>query len=92
MSEIEKKRKKLFYLYCGLSFLGFLVISGLIGNGAQPSLVLGGLFLFGFGYMAWKYRSGVPTADTHVKCPDCKELVKKEASVCPHCQCKLIPQ
>jgi hypothetical protein len=29
---------------------------------------------------------------THVKCPDCAELVKAEASVCKHCGCKLIPQ
>lgn len=29
---------------------------------------------------------------THVKCPDCAELVKKEARVCKHCSCKLIPQ
>ena len=33
----------------------------------------------------------VPTPDTHVKCPDCKELVLKEARVCKHCGCKLIP-
>ena len=29
--------------------------------------------------------------DTHVKCPDCKELILKEARVCKHCGCKLIP-
>ncbi len=33
-----------------------------------------------------------PTPDTHVKCPDCAELVKREAKVCKHCGCKLIPQ
>jgi hypothetical protein len=33
-----------------------------------------------------------PTRDTHVKCPDCRELVLKEANVCKHCGCKLIPQ
>lgn len=33
-----------------------------------------------------------PNADTHVKCPDCAELVLKEAKVCKHCSCKLIPQ
>lgn len=31
-------------------------------------------------------------ADTHVKCPDCRELVLKDARVCKHCGCKLIPQ
>lgn len=30
--------------------------------------------------------------DTHVRCPDCKELVLKEARVCKHCGCKLVPQ
>jgi hypothetical protein len=33
-----------------------------------------------------------PTPDTHVRCPDCKELVLKEANVCKHCHCKLMPQ
>lgn len=33
----------------------------------------------------------VATADTHVKCPDCAELVKKEARVCRHCGCALKP-
>lgn len=33
-----------------------------------------------------------PTPETHVKCPDCKELVKRNAVVCKHCGCKLVPQ
>ena len=33
-----------------------------------------------------------PTPRTHVKCPECKELVLKEAIKCKHCGCKLIPQ
>ena len=33
-----------------------------------------------------------PTPETHLQCPDCAELVRKEASVCKHCGCKLIPQ
>lgn len=33
-----------------------------------------------------------PTPRTHVKCPDCAELVRKEAKVCKHCGCKLVPQ
>jgi hypothetical protein len=32
-----------------------------------------------------------PTPDTHVRCPDCKELVRKDATVCKHCRCALIP-
>lgn len=34
----------------------------------------------------------MPTPDTHVRCPDCRELVLKEARVCKHCGCKLMPQ
>ena len=33
-----------------------------------------------------------PTPNTHVKCPDCAELVRREARVCKHCGCKLVPQ
>lgn len=33
-----------------------------------------------------------PTPDTHVRCPDCRELVLREARVCKHCGCKLVPQ
>jgi hypothetical protein len=35
---------------------------------------------------------GAPTPETHVKCPDCRELVLKDARVCKHCHCRLIPQ
>lgn len=39
-------------------------------------------------------RPGGPatTPETHIKCPDCAELIKKEAKVCKHCGCKLVPQ
>jgi hypothetical protein len=37
-------------------------------------------------------RDKKPNAWTHVKCPDCRELVLKDASVCKHCGCKLVPQ
>ena len=30
--------------------------------------------------------------DTHVKCPDCRELVLKDARKCKHCGCTLTPQ
>jgi len=33
-----------------------------------------------------------PSPETHVKCPDCKELVRKEANKCKHCGCNLVPQ
>ena len=33
-----------------------------------------------------------PTPETHVKCPDCRELVLKEARKCKHCGTALVPQ
>lgn len=38
-----------------------------------------------------KRDPNAPTAWTHVKCPDCRELVLNEARVCKHCGCKLVP-
>ena len=32
------------------------------------------------------------TPDTHVKCPDCRELVIKDARKCKHCGTALVPQ
>lgn len=32
------------------------------------------------------------TPATHVRCPDCAELILKQANVCKHCGCRLIPQ
>ena len=34
----------------------------------------------------------LPTVDTHVKCPDCRELVLRDARKCKHCGTALIPQ
>lgn len=31
-----------------------------------------------------------PNPSTHVKCPDCKELILKNARVCRYCGCKLV--
>ena len=33
-----------------------------------------------------------PSPKTHVRCPDCQKIIPKEACVCEHCGCKLIPQ
>lgn len=30
--------------------------------------------------------------ETHVKCPDCREVILRDARKCKHCGCKLIPQ
>ncbi|MNS05831.1 hypothetical protein D3C72_372420 [compost metagenome] len=56
-------------------------------------------FFFGviaFGIICFKPKltpeNAPPSPKTHVKCPDCRELVLNEAKVCKHCGCKLIPQ
>lgn len=33
-----------------------------------------------------------PSPDTHVRCPDCAELVRREARKCKHCGSPLVPQ
>lgn len=35
---------------------------------------------------------GHPTPETHVKCPECRELVLRDARKCKHCGTALIPQ
>lgn len=37
-------------------------------------------------------RQEATSTDTQVKCPDCRELVLKDARICKHCGCALVPQ
>jgi hypothetical protein len=37
-------------------------------------------------------RSQRADSDHPRGCPDCREFVLKEATVCKHCDCKLVPQ
>lgn len=43
----------------------------------------------------WAHTGNVaatePTPETHVKCPDCRELVLKDAKKCKHCGTALVP-
>lgn len=32
------------------------------------------------------------TPDTHVRCPECRELVRRDARKCKHCGTTLVPQ
>jgi uncharacterized membrane protein YeaQ/YmgE (transglycosylase-associated protein family) len=34
----------------------------------------------------------IASPETHVRCPDCQELVRKEARKCKHCGSALAPQ
>lgn len=33
-----------------------------------------------------------PTPKTHIKCPDCREMIPKEARVCKYCGCRVVSQ
>jgi len=33
-----------------------------------------------------------PSPETHVRCPECRELVRRDARKCKHCGCVLVPQ
>lgn len=50
----------------------------------------------GFAYLAvlddLAPPAGAPDPRTHVKCPDCAELVRAEARVCRYCGCRLVAQ
>ena len=86
-------------------WLGFAIASGVVASAKGRSgfgwFLLGLLFSF-FALIivaclpsrqAVVVRSAepMPTPDTHVKCPDCKELVLRDARVCKHCRCRLVP-
>lgn len=58
------------------SFLALIVVA--ILPSAKPKPVLAG--------------AEEATPDTHVRCPACRELVRRDASRCKHCQITLIPQ
>lgn len=60
---------------CGWFLLGCLIGPFALAVAALPSL---------------KTDPGAPTPRTHVKCPDCAELILIEAKVCKHCGCRLV--
>lgn len=37
-------------------------------------------------------KTGEASPETHVRCPECRELVIRDARKCKHCGCALIPQ
>lgn len=59
-----------------LSIIGLIIIAALPSLKPQPT-VAGG---------------EIATPQTHVRCPDCKELVRKDAVKCKHCGSALVPQ
>ena len=73
--------------------LGVRVTNLSLMSERSTSLGLGAVMLIvGLLAIVAASRKDRPTSATHLKCPDCAELVRREAKVCKHCGCKLIPQ
>jgi hypothetical protein len=60
----------------GRNRLGWIALGILLGPLALLAVVL---------------APAAPTPNTHFRCPDCLELVLKEARVCRYCGCRLRP-
>lgn len=67
----------------GRSGFGWFVLAVMI------SPLLAGILVLALGRAA---TNEGPTPETHVKCPDCRELVLRDARKCKHCGAALIPQ
>lgn len=80
----------------GCSILCWIVANSkarLAGVWFLLGLFLGPLALLAVAVLPSHARSkDEPSPKTHVKCPDCREFVLKEANICKHCRCKLVPQ
>ena len=66
----------------GRSGFGWFILACLI------SPLLAGIFLLVSANL--RRQADRPNPSTHVKCPDCKELILKDAQVCRYCGCKLV--
>lgn len=86
-----------------LGFIWFLLsiaVGVLAGNKGRSgfgffllSLILSPLIglIFALAVRNLKTERDLPSPYTHVRCPDCRELVLKEAKKCKHCGCGLVP-
>lgn len=89
-----------------LLWIFFVIVTGAVASSKGRSVfawvVLAAIFSF-FALIAVAVlpslkaapvRAGeeIATPETHVRCPDCKELVRADANVCKHCGCKLLPR
>lgn len=82
-------------------FIGWIFLSVLVGvaassrgRGSGTWFLLAMIFsplLAIIGLVLVPNLKSAPNPETHVKCPDCAELVLKEAKVCKHCGTRLIP-
>lgn len=69
----------------GRSPFGWLVLSLVL------SPLLSAIFLAVASDKSPQGQERQPTPDTHVRCPDCRELVRRDARKCRHCGTLLLP-
>lgn len=80
-------------------WLGIAVVTGMAASSRGRSgfgwFILGGLFsilalILVLVLPSRKAIAWAPTPETHVRCPDCREFVYKDARKCKHCGTALI--
>jgi hypothetical protein len=73
------------------AFMGYLAVVEFFRDKAEAghALTLSCAVLWTGSFLVSKLANASPA--THVQCPDCYELIHKEARICGHCGCKLVP-
>jgi len=82
-------------LFMALGLVGLLISCAAGAFGTDGLIWSFGLLIVG---VLMRLASRTPKADpeapnpkTHVRCPDCRELVRHDATKCKHCGAALIP-
>jgi len=91
----QPKTSHVLHLLLSIITAGIWIIVWLIvaaNNNSQAQCTVCGREVGMFGSSRGGAKGMTATPATHVKCPDCAELVRREARVCKHCGCKLVPQ
>ncbi|MCZ8074282.1 MAG: hypothetical protein O9341_09115 [Paucibacter sp.] len=75
----------------GLGWLFGPFVVGARGTVISVALAVVGLLMMILSAMT-RRNIDAPSHKTHVRCPDCRELVRFDASKCKHCGAALIPR
>lgn len=69
----------------GRNALGWLVLSLVF------SPVVGAAFVAVLPDESWEGQANRVTPQTHLRCPECREVVRRDACKCRHCGAALVP-